>query len=72
MSVAHINPCKECGGERIDVKIKEIIRFENKEKKMTVWAFCRNCGHRSFSVTARFRDIEDAKDSAYIVWNNEG
>ena len=69
--VNQIHPCRSCGGKKIDVKTQEELIFENGEKKMKVWAFCRNCGRRGLSVTARFRDMEDARDSALLVWNNE-
>lgn len=65
-------PCKQCGSTWIDFK-KEIVQmYDDGRDKMTVWCFCRNCGHRGMSVTQRFVDLDDAKDAAYTLWNSKG
>ena len=69
--VEQIHPCRSCGGEKIDIETQEERVLDNGEKKMKVWAYCQNCGRRGLSVVARFSDMEDARDSALLVWNNE-
>ncbi len=70
--MANIQPksCPECNGDMIDTQRKIITHFEKGEDKVQVWAFCRNCGHRSLGAVGRL-SIEDGKVAALKLWNQE-
>lgn len=71
MTITQPKNCPRCNGDKIDAQRKVITHFEVGEDKVQVWAFCRNCGHRSLSAFGRF-SLEEGKDAAYRLWNQEG
>ena len=68
----HKEPCKQCGSQWIDFKKQIVQMYDDGRDKMTVWCFCRHCGHRGMSVTQRFSDLDEAKDCAFEMWNRQG
>lgn len=71
MNSSHIKSCPRCGGERIGIHRKVLTHFEVGDDKVQVWAFCRNCGHRSLSAFGRF-SVDEGTDAAIRLWNQEG
>lgn len=66
-----IKPCPRCNGDKIGTQRKVITSFEIGEDKVQVWAFCRNCGHRSLSALGRMSE-EEGREAAIRLWNQEG
>lgn len=60
--------CPNCGGDKIDVKRKVIVKFEIGDDRVKVWAFCRNCGQRGLNAVGRFSE-EEGKEAAIRLWN---
>lgn len=71
MDTTYIKPCPRCGGDRVATQRKIITHFEIGDDKVKVWAFCRNCGHRSLSAFGRFSKAEGSV-AAIRLWNQEG
>jgi hypothetical protein len=45
--------------------------YDSGRDKMTVYCYCTRCGHKGPEYTDRFRDLDEARDKAYLFWNRD-
>lgn len=62
-------PCKRCGSKLIEFKGIIVQMYDSGNDKMTVYCYCSSCGYRGPEYTNRFRDLDEARDAAFTLWN---
>ena len=66
-----IRPCKSCGGKVIEFHKTIVQMYDSGRDKMEVYCFCNRCGYKGPTSTDRFRDLDEARDRAFVLWNND-
>ena len=64
-------PCKICGSRMIEFHRKIEQLYDSGRDKMAVYCFCTRCGYKGPTSTDRFRDLDEARDRAFVLWNND-
>ena len=64
-------PCRICGGKTIEFRQNIVQMYDSGRDKMTVYCYCTRCGHKGPEYTDRFRDLDEARDKAYLFWNRD-
>lgn len=61
-------PCPICGNIEIGLK-KNVVSDTPNGKKIKIWAYCKNCGHRSMTATDIYASKEDEIAAGILLWN---
>ena len=64
-----IKRCPFCNSRYIEFKRKIGQLSDTGFDTMTVYCYCTNCGFKNQPFTSRFRDMDEARDMAYTLWN---
>ena len=62
-------PCPFCGSKFIEFNRKIEQLSDTGLDTMTVYCYCTNCGFKNQPFKSTFRDMDEARDIAYTLWN---
>ncbi len=65
------NPCRLCGSKLIEFHKTIVQMHDYGMDEMEVYCYCCNCKNKSALYIAKFKDLDEARDMAYTIWNNE-
>ena len=65
------SPCKRCGSKLIEFKKTIVQMYDSGRDMMRVYCYCTKCGYKGPEFTDRFRDLDEARDRAFTLWNDD-
>ncbi len=63
-------PCKMCGSKLIDFHMQIVQMYDSGRDMLTVYCYCSRCGHIGPNITERFKDMDEARDRAFALWDD--
>ena len=61
-------PCPICGCIEIGLK-RNVITDVGNGRRVKLWAYCKECNHRSMTVTDIYLSEEDEIVAGVLLWN---